>query len=68
MKRYAGLDVSIKETAICVVDEKRKVVREGKVGSEFETIAAWTLPLSGISCFSGCPSDACAACTRREKE
>src|SRR5688572_10051902 len=41
MKRYAGLDVSMKEMAICVVDKKRKVVREGKVGSEPETIDAW---------------------------
>ncbi len=41
MKHYAGLDVSMKETSIWVVDESREVVREGKVRSEAETIAAW---------------------------
>ena len=40
MKHYAGLDVSMRETSICVVDETRKLVREGKVGSEPETITA----------------------------
>jgi hypothetical protein len=28
MKHCAGLDVSVKETAICIVDETGKIVRE----------------------------------------
>ena len=40
MMYYVGLYVSLKETSICVVDERRKVVKEGKVGSEPEMIAA----------------------------
>jgi transposase len=40
MKHYAGLDVSIKETSICVVDGAGQVVREAKVATEPEAILA----------------------------
>ena len=34
MKQYVGLDVSQKETAICVIDQDGKVLFEGKVASD----------------------------------
>jgi transposase len=39
MEYYVGLDVSLKLTAICVVDQTGSVVREGVVDSDPETIA-----------------------------
>ena len=39
MKHYVGLDVSLKLTAICVVDQTGSVIREGVVNSDPETIA-----------------------------
>ena len=48
MKHYASLGVSMRETSICVVDEKRKVMQEGKVGSEHETIAV-SLSATGLA-------------------
>ena len=41
MKHSVGLDVSVKETAICIVDEAGKVVREGKVATEPQAIIAF---------------------------
>jgi hypothetical protein len=34
MTQYVGLDVSLKMTALCVVDETGRVTAEGKVASE----------------------------------
>ena len=39
MKHYAGLDVSVKETSICIVDEDGRICRELKVTSHPEDIS-----------------------------
>jgi transposase len=41
MEHYVGLDVSLKLTAICIVDQTGKIEREGVVASDPETIAAF---------------------------
>jgi transposase len=41
MVHYVGLDVSLKQTSICVVSETGSVVREGAVDSDPEAIAAF---------------------------
>ncbi|NJO34919.1 MAG: IS110 family transposase [Rhodospirillales bacterium] len=41
MEHYVGLDVSLKLTAICIVDRTGKIVREGAVASNPEVIAAF---------------------------
>ncbi len=40
MKHYAGLDVSVKETSICIVDEEGRICREMKVVSHPEDLLA----------------------------
>ena len=34
MDHFAGLDVSVKETSVCIVDDTGKIVREVKVASD----------------------------------
>jgi transposase len=41
MGYFAGLDVSLEETALCVVDETGKIVREARVASEPEALIAF---------------------------
>ena len=40
MDHFAGLDVSVKETSVCVVDGTGKIVREVKVASEPNSLLA----------------------------
>jgi transposase len=41
MERYVGLDVSLKQTSICVVNQAGSIVQEGLVDSDPEAIAAF---------------------------
>jgi transposase len=41
MEHYVGLDVSLKQTSICVVNNAGSIVREGVVDSDPEAIAAF---------------------------
>jgi len=40
MEHFAGVDVSVKETSVCVVDDTGKIIREVKVASEPGTLLA----------------------------
>ena len=46
MKYFAGLDVSLEETAICVVDERGEIVKEMRSESEPEALVS---ALSGMN-------------------
>lgn len=41
MEHYAGLDVSLEQTSVCVVDAQGQVVREAKVTSEPEALVGF---------------------------
>ena len=41
MEHYAGIDVSLEQSSVCVVDATGRIVREAKVASEPEALIAW---------------------------
>lgn len=61
---YVGIDVSLKESSVCVVDSKGKIVREAKAAGGTETLCGLIsergLPVAGIGmekrarCRNGC--------------
>ena len=64
MEHYAGIDVSLERSSVCVVDATGRIVREAKVASEPEALVAFFgqlgLPLTRIGLEAG-PSVAVAA-------
>jgi transposase len=57
MKYYSALDVSLKTTAICVVNHDGDVIRESEVETEPEVISAWLkatgLPMERVGLEAG---------------
>ena len=41
MKQYAGIDVSLEASSVCVVDAEGRILRESKVLSEPEALIGW---------------------------
>jgi transposase len=41
MNHYAGIDVSLECSSVCVVDATGKIIREDKVATEPEVLIAW---------------------------
>ena len=56
MELYVGMDVSLKETSICVVDGSGEIVSEGTVISEPAAIAAFIEAKAGSALRIGLPS------------
>jgi transposase len=46
MEHYAGIDVSLELSSVCVVDATGRIVREAKVASEPDALIAWFCGLS----------------------
>jgi transposase len=52
MKHYIGLDVSMKRTFICIINEQGKIVREGSEDTDPQLIADYLSKL-GLEEMSG---------------
>ena len=46
MYHYAGIDVSLEQSAVCIVDGAGKILREAKVASEPAALIAWFASLA----------------------
>ena len=57
MRLFVGLDVSLAKTAICVVSEHGKVVKEAQVASEPEELTRWVRAQDGSIAAIGLEAD-----------
>jgi transposase len=48
MRLFVGLDVSFAKTAICVISEHGKIVKEAQIASELEDLVRWIGDQEGI--------------------
>ena len=57
MEHYAGIDVSLEQSSLCVLDATGRIVREAKIASEPEALIGWLaglgLPLARIGLEAG---------------
>jgi hypothetical protein len=57
MKYYVGLDVSMKTTSLCIVDEKGKIIQEANIATDpdalAEVIRSASLPIELVGIESG---------------
>jgi transposase len=49
MDYYAGIDVSLECSSVCVVGTNGKIIREGKVASEPDALIGWFNSVGRIS-------------------
>jgi hypothetical protein len=60
MDYFAGLDVSVKDTSVCIVDDTGKITREVRVASEPDALLAvlrnpaYRFKRIGLECRNGC--------------
>ena len=70
MDHFAGLDVSVKETSICIVDETGRIVREARVASEpqalLKVLGNPIYRFKRIGLEAG-PLSQCIQCSRRSR-
>jgi transposase len=47
MRLFVGLDVSLEKTAICVISENEKIVKEAQAANEPEALLRWIVAQGG---------------------